>query len=138
MMEYLSQMWQEILARPYEPMAFRLYLQPVMSMIYGIVSALKDAREHRPPYFWALFTDPSHRAEFLRDGWKSVRNVFLLAIGMDLVYQITVLKAFRPVQGLIVAVALALVPYLLIRGPVSGLARLFGKDSPAATGSRPS
>ena len=48
-----------------------------MSTVYAIISGLKDAREHKPPYFWALFTDPSHRVEMLRDGWKSTRNVFL-------------------------------------------------------------
>ena len=132
-MEYLSRLWEEILARPEGPMAFRFYLQPVMSTVYAIISGLKDAREHKPPYFWALFTDPSHRAEMLRDGWKSTRNVFLLAIGMDLVYQVTVLKGFRPVEGLIVSVVLALIPYLLIRGPVNRIARLFGKDTPAGT-----
>ena len=73
-----------------------------------------------------MFTDPAHRVELMRDGWKSVRNVFLLAIGMDLVYQITVLKGLRPVQGLLVAVMFAIVPYLLVRGPVNRLARLFG------------
>lgn len=130
-MDYLSGIWQEIISRPDGPMAFRVYLQPVMSTIYAILGGLKDAREQKPPYFWALFTDPSHRAEMLRDGWKSVRNVFLLAIGMDLIYQITVLKGLRPLQGLLVAAVLALVPYLLVRGPVNRLARLFGKGTAA-------
>ena len=82
-------------------MAFRIYLQPAMSTVYAIIGGLKDAREHKPPYFWAMFTEPSHRAELLQDGWKSVRNVFLLAIGMDLIYQVTVLKGLKPVEGLI-------------------------------------
>ncbi len=100
-----------------------------MSIIYAIMGGLKDAREHKPPYFWAIFTDPSHRAELLRDGWKSVRNVFLLAIGMDLIYQIVVLKGLRPVEGLLVACVVALVPYLIVRGPVNRLTRVFGKDT---------
>lgn len=137
-MDYLSGIWRELLARPDGPMAFRIYLQPTMAVIYAIVGGLKDAREHRPPYFWAIFTDPSHRAELLRDGWKSVRNVFLLAIGMDLVYQITVLKGLRPAQGLLVACGVALLPYLIVRGPVNRLARLFGKDTPAGAAPRQS
>jgi len=130
-MDYLSGIWQEIMARPDGPMAFRVYLQPAMSTLYAIVSGLKDARGDKPPYFWAMFTDPVHRAELMRDGWKSVRNVFLLAIGMDLVYQITVLKGLRPVQGLLVAVMLAIVPYLIVRGAVNRLARLFGVGAAA-------
>ena len=104
-------------------MAFRFYLQPIMSTIYAILSGIKDAREGRPPYFRALFTDPSHRADMLRDGWKSVRNVFLLAIGMDLVYQSHRDEGLRPLQGLLIAVVLALVPYLFVRGQVDRLAR---------------
>lgn len=128
-MDYLSGIWQELMARPDGPMAFRIYLQPTMSIVYAIVGGLKDARERKPAYFWAIFTDPSHRADLLRDGWKSVRNVFLLAIGMDLVYQIIVLKGLRPVEGLVVACGLALLPYLLVRGPANRLARQFDKDA---------
>ncbi len=112
-------------------MAFRIYLQPAMATVYAIIGGLKDAREHKPPYFWAMFTDPAHRAELLQDGWKSVRNVFFLAIGMDLIYQIIVLKGLRPVQGLLVACGVALLPYLIVRGPANRLARLFGRDTPA-------
>jgi hypothetical protein len=126
-MDYLARLWDEIATRPDGPMAFRFYLQPVMSMVYAIRSGLKDAREHKPPYFWALFTDPSHRAELIRDGWKSVRNVFILAIVMDVIYQIVVLKGLRPVEGLIISVVLAIVPYVLVRGPVNRLARMFQK-----------
>ena len=131
-MDYLSGLWQEIAARPDGPMAFRFYLQPVMSLVYAIISGLKDAREHQPPYFWALFTDPQHRVELMRDGWKSVRNVFLLAIAMDLIYQIMVLKGLRPVEGLVISIVLAIVPYLLVRGPVNRLARTFDGDAPPA------
>jgi hypothetical protein len=126
-MDYLARLWDEIAARPDGPLAFRVYLQPVMSMIYAILSGLKDAREHKPPYFWALFTDPGHRAELIRGGWKSVRNVFILAIVMDLIYQVIVLKGLRPVEGLLVAVVLAILPYLIVRGPVNRLARMFEK-----------
>jgi len=131
-MDYLSGLWQEIAARPDGPMAFRFYLQPAMSMIYAIISGRKDARERKPPYFWAMFTDPAHRVELMRDGWKSVRDVFLLAIAMDLIYQIMVLKGLRPLQGLVISVVLAIVPYLLVRGPVNRLARLFGSEAPSS------
>jgi hypothetical protein len=131
MIDYLSGFWQEIVSRPEGPMAFRFYLQPIMSTIYAILSGVKDARENKPPYFVSLLTDPSHRADRLRDGWKSVRNVFFLAIGMDLVYQLTVLKAFRPVQAVLISVVLALVPYVIIRGQVDRLARRFVKGTAA-------
>ena len=57
-MDYLARLWDEIAARPMDPMAFRFYLQPLMSMIYATIHGLKDAREHKPPYFWDIFTKP--------------------------------------------------------------------------------
>ena len=122
-MDDLHRIWHEIVARPDGPMAFRFYLQPIMSTVYAVLSGLQDAHDGKPPYFWAIFTDPAHRADLLRDGWKSVRNVFFLAIGMDLVYQIIVLKGLRPLQGLVISIVLSIVPYLLVRGPVNRLAR---------------
>ena len=126
-MDYLARLWDEIAARPDGPMAFRFYLQPVMSMIYATLHGLKDAREHKPPYFWDIFTNPAQRAELIRDGWKSVRNVFILAIVMDVIYQIIVLKGLRPLEGLLVSVVLAILPYVVVRGPVNRLARMFEK-----------
>ena len=83
-------------------------------------AASRTRASDKPPVLLGDVHRSLHRAELMRDGWKSVRNVFLLAIGMDLVYQITVLKGLRPVQGLLVAVCLAIVPYLIVRGPSIG------------------
>ena len=47
---------------------------------------------------------------------------------MDVIYQIIVLKGLRPLEGLIVSVVLAILPYLLVRGPVNRLARMFEKE----------
>jgi len=105
------------------PMKFRLVLQPLMAMIFAIRSGLDDARAGRPLYFWALFTDPSHRAEMLKDGWKSVGKVFVLALVLDVVYQIIATRFVYPGEALVTAVLLAIVPYLLLRGPVNRIAR---------------
>ena len=42
---------------------------------------------------------------------------------MDVIYQFMVLKTFYPAEALIIALMLAFVPYLLIRGPVTRIAR---------------
>ena len=56
--------------------------------------------------------------------WRSVGKIFVLALALELVYQILVLHGLRPVQTILVATGLALVPYVLLRGPVNRLARL--------------
>jgi hypothetical protein len=103
------------------PMKFRLILQPVMASIFAIVAGLKDAKLGNPPYFWSLFTNSGHRAEMLRDGWKSVGKVFVLAMVLDIVFQIRVLNTVYPGEVVIVAFLLAIVPYLLLRGLVTRL-----------------
>jgi hypothetical protein len=105
------------------PMKFRLVLQPAMAAIFAIRSGLADAKAGRPPYFWALFTDPMHRAEMLRDGWKSVGKVFVLALVLDAVYQIIAIRFVYPGEAIVVAFLLASVPYLLLRGAVTRIAR---------------
>jgi hypothetical protein len=105
------------------PMKFRLILQPVMAVIFAIRSGLKDAREGRAPYFWSLATDPVHRAEMMKDGWKSIGKVFVLAMVLDVVYQILVARFVYPGEVIIVAFLLAIVPYLIVRGLVTRVAR---------------
>ncbi len=123
MEDWFSRILEDLVGRVSGPMQFRLILQPVMAAIFAIRSGLRDAKEEKPPYFWALFTDPAHRRDMLHDGWKSVGRVFILAIVLDVIYQFIVFRLFYPLEAFLVAAILALVPYLLIRGPVNRIAR---------------
>ena len=105
------------------PMKFRLLLQPIMASIFAIISGLKDAKAGKPPYFWALFTNPGERSDMIKDGWKSVGKVFILAMALDVAYQLYVLHFVYPGEVLIVAFLLAIVPYLILRGLVNRIAR---------------
>jgi hypothetical protein len=82
---------------------------------------LNDAKAGKPPYFWALITDPGHRTDMVRDGWKSVGKVFVIALVLDVVYQVMVLRFVYPGEAIIVAFVLAIVPYLILRGLVNRL-----------------
>ena len=124
MEEILSRIFENLIDRVSGPMKFRLILQPLMATIFAIRNGLKDAKEGRPPYFWGLFTHPEQRLDMLRDGWKRVGKIFAMAIIMDLVYQWIVSRRFYPFEALLVAIILAFIPYLLIRGPVDRIARL--------------
>ena len=104
------------------PMKFRFVLQPVMAIIFATIAGLKDARLGKTPYFWGLVSDPLNRRDMLKDGWKSVGKVFVLAIILDVVFQIKVLGTVYPGETLIVAFLLAIVPYLLLRGLVTRVA----------------
>jgi hypothetical protein len=104
-------------------MKFRLVLQPAMAAFFAIRSGLADARTGKPPYFWGLLSDPAERKRMLKDGWKSVGRVFILAFVLDVIYQIIVLHFVYIGEALIVAFILAIVPYLILRGLVTRIAR---------------
>ena len=113
----------DLIDRTTGPMKFRLVLQPLMASIFAIRAGLKDAKTGKPPYFWSLLWDPAHRADMLKDGWKSVGKVFVLAIVLDVVYQIIAERFVYPGEAIIVAFILAIVPYLILRGLVTRMAR---------------
>jgi hypothetical protein len=122
----------QLLARVSGPMKFRLVLQPAMAAFFAIRSGLADARAGKTPYFWCLLSDPRQRVDMIKDGWKSVGRVFILAVVLDAVYQIIAIHFFYPGEALIVACILALLPYLILRGLVTRVARRKISAPPAA------
>ena len=58
----------------------------------------------------------------MESGWKSVGKVFVLALVLDVVYQIIAIRFVYPGEAIIVAVLLAIVPYLFLRGAVTRIA----------------
>jgi hypothetical protein len=123
MSDWLAESWRELLARPSGPMALRFYCQPLMAIGFAVRDGLKDARQNKPAYFWALFTDRSRRTELPRDGWRSIGKIFTIAFVLDFVYQLFVLRRVRVLEALFVAATLAIVPYVALRGPVNRIAR---------------
>ncbi len=123
MMDIWTRVGDQLADRVTGPMKFRLVLQPLMATIFAVRSGLADARAGRTPYFWCLLTDPAQRTDMLRDGWKSVGKVFILAIVLDVVYQIIELRFVYVGEAIIVAFILAILPYLCLRGIVTRVAR---------------
>jgi hypothetical protein len=121
--DVLARIWENLAGRIGGPMSFRLVLQPAIAMILAVRAGLHDAHFRRPAYGWAILSDPLHRRELLREGWKAIAKVFVMAIVIDVVYQLVVFRWIHPLQAVIVAFLLACVPYLLIRGPVNRLMR---------------
>jgi hypothetical protein len=51
-------------------------------------------------------------------------KVFVLAFALDVAYQFTVWRGLKPLQALLTATILAVIPYALLRGPVNRLVRM--------------
>ena len=127
----LNRIWGNLINRPNERMAFRFILQPAMALIAATHDGVKDARTGRSLYFWTVLYDPQKRIARLREGLNATARIILLAVGMDVIYQITVLQTFYPVEALLIGLQLAFVPYVLMRGPAARVARWWCRDAPA-------
>ena len=87
-MEDLFNLFAErLLGRIDGTFGFRFYMQPAMAILLAIRDGRADAKAWRAPYFWSLFAESENRGKKLREGWKSIRRVFWLAVVIDLGYQ---------------------------------------------------
>jgi len=121
----LARLWAELAGRLHGPFAFRFLLQPLMAALYAARDGIVDAREGRPAYFWSILSRRNHRVDLLREGWKAVARVIGLGVAMDLIYQVMVFRTVHPFQLVVIVLALAFLPYLVLRGPINRIARYF-------------
>lgn len=122
----MDNMWQlfadQLQDRVSGPMKFRIVLQPMMATFLAIRSGLRDAKSGKDPYFWSFLFARGRRLDMVKDGWESVGRLFILAIVLDLTYQIFVQSAFHLRAALIVAIILAILPYVIVRGIANRIA----------------
>jgi hypothetical protein len=112
------------IARLDGPMHFRFFMQPLVAIALAIRDGSRDAREGRRPWGWKLVHVPEQRRYLLADGWKGIGRIFLIAIALDVIYQLIEWRTLRPLGALMTAIILAVIPYVLLRGPVNRLLRL--------------
>jgi hypothetical protein len=126
----IARVTENLIARVTGPMKFRLLLQPGMAIFFAIREGLKDAQGGKPPYLWGCLTDRGEREAMLKEGWKSIRKVFTLAVVLDIVYQLIEHRwRVYPGEAILVAIILAIVPYLLVRGPINRIVRRRKRDA---------
>jgi hypothetical protein len=127
----MEELWQRfsehILGRLDGPLHFRFIVQPLMAVVFAVLDGVKDAKAGRPAYFWSMVVNPQHRRELLKDGWKHFGKIFILGIILDVIYQIMVHHAVYPGETLFVALVLAFVPYVVLRGPANRITRVFAR-----------
>ena len=122
MEDILRRFWENLIGRSSGPMNLRLVIQPAVAGVLAIRAGLKDATEGRPAFLWSAITNSAYRPELLRQGSRDVGKVFVVAAVLDAVYQLIVQRGVFLLELLVVAILLAIFPYVLIRGPVNRLA----------------
>lgn len=108
----------QLLGRLSGPLNFRLVVMPTVVTIIALRAAWKDLREGRPAFLGVWIQDPLERKRVFRGWRKEVGRIFLIAVVLDVTYQLIVFRWVYPGLVLVVAVACAIVPYVLVRGPV--------------------
>jgi hypothetical protein len=131
MSDLLNRVWQNLLERTEGPMNLRFLLQPVMSLIFATRAAIKDSKNGTVPYLWRFMYSKDQRKSIAKEGWKDVGKIFIIGTILDIIYQLVVIfglksqHAFYPLESFIVAFLLAIVPYLLFRGPLNRVITMF-------------
>ena len=90
--EFFTRVWDMLIGRATGPMNFRLLLQPTVATILALRAGWADARAGRPAYLWSVFINPAHRRDLMQKGWKDVGKVFIVAVVLDVVYEIIVYR----------------------------------------------
>jgi len=104
-------------------LSFRFLLQPTVVAIIAIIAGVRDTQAGRPAYFWSIITDAAHRQERLREGWNAIWKVFIVVVVLDVIYEVLVFRTIYPGETLLVAIVLAVIPYMALRGLSNRVAR---------------
>jgi len=116
---FFSNYWTDFIGRFDGPLHFRLFVQPLMAILFALRDGNGDAREGRSAYLWSLVTDANERRYLFESGWRGIAKVFILAFALDVVYQFVEWHGLKPLQALMTAIVLAVIPYAILRGPVN-------------------
>lgn len=132
--ETLGRFWQNLVNRPGGPMLFRFFLQPTMATIAAVLVGIKDARQGRTPFLKTVLRRPAERAGRVNEAMVDTSRIMLLGMVMDLIYQYIEFDTFHPAEAVAITLVLAFLPYVLLRGLVTRVARRWvGPDAAKAT-----
>jgi hypothetical protein len=121
--DVVSRMWDNLISRPSGPYGFRFLMQPAIGAIFAIRDGIKDARSGRSPYLATIVTERAKRGGRVREGFQATWKIIVIALAIDVVYQITELNTFHVGEATLVVVLIAILPYFLVRGPAMRVAR---------------
>ena len=129
-MDVLTRIWEDLISRIGGPMSLRLFLQPAMALFLAFATVSRTRARAAPPIFGRFSQIRRLGVIFCTKGGRRWSKFFVMAIVIDGIYQFIVCRWFYPGEAIITALILAFVPYLLIRGPVNRIARLWKYEAP--------
>ena len=118
--EIFARVWSDFVARTTGPMWFRLIIQPAVAAVFGVRAGLRNRRD-RSRSNHAHTLDPAYRRVMFRQALRDVGTVLIAGIGLDAIFQLIALRAFYPLEALVVAFLLVALPYQIVRSVVAWL-----------------
>jgi hypothetical protein len=94
-----------------------------MARIFATCDDIKNASTGRSPCFRTITTRPAKRGVRLREGFAATWKIIAMAPLIGTFYQFVEFATFYPGESTIVAILVAIIPYLLIGGPTVRIAR---------------
>jgi hypothetical protein len=70
-----------------------------------------------------MLSDPAERHRLIRAGWQDAGKLFMMALVLDAAYQMFEFRWIYPLEAMVIAVLLAAVPYVLLRGITTRILR---------------
>jgi hypothetical protein len=133
-LEFITTRAGHLIDRLGGPLNFRLVVMPLVVSVLAARAGYRDARQNKPAYVPAIFRNAGGRLELLRSAAIDVGKIFIVALVLDSIYQVMVLREFYVSQLLFVAMVSAIVPYLVVRSLAALLLRRVLADRQAPSG----
>jgi len=119
----LGQVGERISERFTGPGHLRFIIQPLIAVLLGIRDGRLDARAGVQPYPYRMLLEPEQRRAALRGGLQALAKPLVIAVVMDGIIQVYVLRQFSLVGALLVGGLLVGLPYALARSVTNRLAQ---------------
>ena len=119
MVDPFARMVENLARRVDGPLHFRLIVQPTVAAVMALRAGIRDERDGKPPFLWAVLLRSGDHRELLREAWRDLRNILIIALTLDVTYQLIVHRRIYPLELVITVAALAIVPYIIVRGPIN-------------------
>lgn len=111
---------QDIPKRLGGPGRLRFIFQPLISIVLGIRSGIKDAKDGRPPFLWGVLFRRHMRGELLKSSFTTLLNMLLMGVVLDSICQWLIIGNSYFGAALVIGPMLIIAPYTLSRSLVTG------------------
>ena len=119
--EIFGHAWSDFVARTTGPMWFRLIIQPAVAVVFGVRAGLRNARRSASESR-SDDADTGYRQAMFRQALHDVGLMFVVGMGLDVIFQLIALRALYPLEALLVGFLLVALPYQIVRTAVGRLA----------------